>query len=113
MTILSCLVTLVLCAGVAGAVVVESPASAPPPTSSTSTAPAPLPPRSAPDSGFSAGGPLSSTTTTEPRSSAPDVSAYRGLGAWVNAFDYVPAYHRPREGPLLLPDDLDAMAAVD
>ncbi len=109
MRILSCLVILVLCAGVAGAVVVESPASAPPPTSSTSTAPPPH--RSAPDGGFWASGPLSSTTTTAPRSSVPDVSAYRGLGAWVDAFDYAPAYHRPREGPLLLPDDLDAMAA--
>jgi hypothetical protein len=39
------------------------------------------------------------------------VSVYRGLGAWIDAFDYAPAYHRPREGPLLVPDDLDAMAA--
>jgi hypothetical protein len=40
-----------------------------------------------------------------------DVSAYRGLGTWVDAFDYVPAYHRPRVGPLLVAEDIDAMAA--
>jgi hypothetical protein len=39
------------------------------------------------------------------------VSAYRGLGAWVDAFDYAPAYARPEEGAQVVPEDLDAMAA--
>ncbi len=44
-------------------------------------------------------------------SSGPDVSAYHGLGAWVDAFDYAPAYYRPREGRQVVPEDLHAMAA--
>ncbi len=42
---------------------------------------------------------------------ARDVSAYRGLGAWVDAFDYAPAYYRAREGPQVTPEDLGVMAA--
>jgi hypothetical protein len=40
-----------------------------------------------------------------------DVSAFAGLGAWVDAFDYAPAYDRPDDGPQLVPADVDAMAA--
>ncbi len=47
---------------------------------------------------------------TEWASRTPDSSVYRGLGAWIDAFDYGPAYHRPREGPLLGPDSIDALA---
>ena len=39
-----------------------------------------------------------------------DVSAFQGLGAWVDVFDYAPAYHRQWEGSQLIPDDVDAMA---
>ena len=39
-----------------------------------------------------------------------DLSVFNGLGTWVDAFDYGPAYHRPREGPLLVPEDVDTMA---
>ncbi len=109
------LVAVVLSAGVASAVAVEpAPRSAPPRSSATSAAPPPL---SGSDiAPWAAGGPSSTTTTTtttttEAVPSGPDVSAYRGLGAWVDAFDYAPAYHRPREGPQLVPHDIDAMAA--
>ncbi len=103
------LAVVVLIAGVSSAVVVERRAgSTAPRAPSTSTAPSP--PRSV-AAGPSTPGPSSSTTTTEAVRSEPDVSAYGGLGAWVDAFDYVPAYHRPREGPLLVADDIDAMAA--
>lgn len=37
-------------------------------------------------------------------------SVYRGLGAWIDAFDYGPAYHRPAEGPLLGPESVDSLA---
>ena len=47
---------------------------------------------------------------TEWESRSPDPSVYRGLGAWVDAFDYGPAYHRPWEGPLLGPESVDALA---
>jgi hypothetical protein len=36
---------------------------------------------------------------------------YGGLGAWVDAFDYAPAYYRPREGQQLVPEDLHTMAS--
>ena len=56
--------------------------------------------------------------TASPRSvvrerspSGHDVSAFAGLGAWVDAFDYAPAYDRPDDGPQLVPADVDAMAA--
>ncbi len=102
------LIAVVLTAGLVSVVVMGSSAkSAPPSTTSTSTASSS--PHSGRDDGFWASAPSSSTTTTT-LPSAPDVSAYRGLGAWVDAFDYAPAYHRPREGPLLVPDDIDAMA---
>ncbi len=109
-TVLFALITVVLSTGVASAVVVERGASSMP-AEAPSTSVAPLVPRSHPDGGLWSTGPLPFTTTTEPLPPGPDVSAYRGLGAWVDAFDYVPAYHRPREGPLLVPEDVDAMAA--
>ena len=110
------LAVVVLIGGVSSALVVErstgsvAPAAAPvtaptfPPTSG-----APSPHRSATGGSHWGNGPF--TTTTEAVPSGPDVSAYRGLGTWVDAFDYVPAYHRPREGPLLVAEDVDAMAA--
>ena len=41
----------------------------------------------------------------------PRTSVYEGLGAWIDAYDYGPAYHRPHEGRLLVPEDVDALAA--
>ncbi|MBW3611374.1 MAG: hypothetical protein KY438_07570 [Actinobacteria bacterium] len=107
------LIAVVLTAGVVSALVVQrSPRLARAEAPSTSVAPSV--PRSDPGGGLWASGPSSSTTTTEAAEalpSGPDVSAYSGVGTWVDAFDYAPAYHRPREGPLLVPDDVDAMAA--
>ncbi len=40
----------------------------------------------------------------------PATSVYEGLGAWIDAYDYGPAYHRAYEGRLLAPEDLDLMA---
>ena len=48
---------------------------------------------------------------TSPASpSAWTTSVYRGLGAWIDAYDYGPAYHRPWEGRLLVPEDVDHLA---
>jgi hypothetical protein len=107
------LVTVVLCAGVASAVALEpepSPTAeaaarlAAPPLPRSATEPLPAPTSSSSTSS-------TTTTTTEALAPRPDVSPYDGLGAWVDAFDYGPAYHRPRQGPLLVADDIDAMAA--
>lgn len=108
-TFVSGLALLVLAAGVASAFVVEPGAGSPTPRASSGS------PTPSPAGSLAAGVPptpstTSSTTTTEAVEAAPDVSAYRGLGTWVDAFDYVPAYHRPREGPLLVPEDIDTMA---
>ena len=104
------LVALVLTAGVASAAVLQrSTTSDSPRASSALVAPAPAQP--SPGEGSLATELPRSTTTTEAVPSGPDVSPYRGLGAWVDAFDYAPAYHRPREGPLLVAADADAMAA--
>ncbi len=107
---LSLLIAVVLGAGVASAVVVErgpGPLSA----KASGSAAAPAPP--GPDLGDGPGDtePVPPPATTPPPPSGSDVSAYRGLGAWVDAFDYAPAYYRPREGPQLVAEDLDAMAA--
>ncbi|HEV2070868.1 MAG TPA: hypothetical protein VGR26_13840 [Acidimicrobiales bacterium] len=108
MRVLSGLTAIVLAAGVASAVAMERGTGSPPlETSSKSVAPPLAQPLA--DGTLRATGP--STTTSQPLPPKRDVSAYRGLGAWVDAFDYGPAYHRPREGPLLVPDDLDDMAA--
>jgi len=105
----------VLGAGVASAVVVDRgatpalrPAAAPaaPPLRQPTADPAVWPSRSPATTTTT-----TTTTTTQALPSRPDVSPYYGLGAWVDAFDYGPAYYRPREGPLLVPEDLDAMAA--
>ncbi len=39
-----------------------------------------------------------------------DLSPYEGLGTWVDAFDYGPAYQTEGHGPAVTPDDVDAMA---
>ena len=110
-TTLSFLVVLVLGTGVVGAAMIEPGTGPVPPSTSTTIAP-PAPPRGTPDVGRWARWRSSTTTTTAAAMPAgPDVSAYHGLGAWVDAFDYAPAYHRPREGPLIDLEDLDAMAA--
>jgi hypothetical protein len=38
------------------------------------------------------------------------VDVYDGLGAWIDAFDYGPAYQPEGEPPVLGPDDLEALA---
>ena len=104
------LAVVVLVGGVSSAVIVgRSTGSVAPTSPSPSAIESPHP--SANAGSHWGTGPLTSTTTTEAVPAGPDVSAYRGLGTWVDAFDYVPAYHRPREGPLLVADDIDAMAA--
>src|SRR3712207_5833426 len=40
-----------------------------------------------------------------------DVSAYHGLGAWVDVFDYAPAYQPEGESPPISPEDVAVMAA--
>lgn len=41
-----------------------------------------------------------------PRTSA----AYHGLGAWIDAFDYGPAYQGEGDRPTVVPDDVEALA---
>jgi hypothetical protein len=38
--------------------------------------------------------------------------AYEGLGAWVDVFDYAPAYQQNGLAPTVTPQDVDAMAAL-
>lgn len=98
-----------LTAGLISAVVLErrAPAAATV-TSLSSNTPPPIPsPR---DIESTNTGP-SLPTVIERSSPSPDISAYRGLGAWLDAFDYAPAYFRPREGPQVVPEDLHTMAA--
>lgn len=104
------LVVAMLTAGVSSAVVIErDPEPVAGRATSTSGTASPPPPRAV--------GVTETTTTSVPTNVAapvsptPGVAAYAGLGAWVDAYDYGPAYYRPREGPLLVPGDLDAMAA--
>ena len=39
------------------------------------------------------------------------VDAYEGLGAWVDVFDYVPAYQNGGVAPTVTAEDVDTMAA--
>jgi hypothetical protein len=43
---------------------------------------------------------------------ARDLAPYDGLGTWVDAYDYGPAYQSPGNAPAVTPADLDAMAAA-
>lgn len=54
-----------------------------------------------------AGPPWSLEDPTEPMTSEP----YAGLGAWVDVFDFDPAYQRDGEAPVVTVADLDVMAA--
>src|SRR6266702_4515589 len=38
-----------------------------------------------------------------------DVDAYRGLGTWVDVYDYVPAFQKPGQVPAVTPADIDDM----
>jgi hypothetical protein len=40
------------------------------------------------------------------------LDAYRGLGAWVDVFDYVPAYQNGGVAPTVTADDIDTMASL-
>lgn len=44
----------------------------------------------------------------EPRAAGRDLTAYAGLGTWIDAFDYGPAY--AGGDPAVTPDDIEAMA---
>lgn len=63
-------------------------------------------------------GPSPTTTpatgsTSAPATAAPrDRAAYGGLGAWVDVFDFAPAYQEPGQAPVITPDDVDVMAAL-
>ncbi len=103
-TILAALIGALLMMGVASAIVVGTPpAGAPGATGSSSPARAAL---SGLDDGSDPPRQASSPTEGAHLSSSRDVSAYQGLGAWVDVFDYAPAYHRQWEGSQLTPDDV-------
>jgi hypothetical protein len=105
---LSGLIAALFVAGVSSAIVVGTPPTgAPRATGSSSPARAAL---SGLDDGTDTPRQASSPTDAAPLSPPRDISAYQGLGAWVDVFDYAPAYHRQWEGPQLTPDDVDAMA---
>ncbi|HEX2042521.1 MAG TPA: hypothetical protein VHF24_07780 [Acidimicrobiales bacterium] len=107
-TILTGLIAVLFMAGVASAIVVGTPpAGAPGATGSSSPARAPLPGL---DDGSDPRRQAPSPGDGSHPSSSRDVSAYQGLGAWVDVFDYALAYHRQWEGSQLTPDDVDAMA---
>ena len=98
-----------LTAGLISAVVLERTAPAATIGAFLSSSAAPPSP-SPPDNESTTTGP-SLPTVVERSSPGRDISAYRGLGAWLDAFDYAPCYFRPREGPQVVPEDLPAMAA--
>jgi hypothetical protein len=51
------------------------------------------------------------TGTSAPRPPLPrDLQPYAGLGAWIDVFDYAPAYQDGGVPPPLSPDDIDDMA---
>ncbi len=53
---------------------------------------------------------LRGALATEWEPGAQGVSVYGGLGAWIDAYDYGPAYQRSWEGPLLGLESVDALA---
>jgi hypothetical protein len=108
-TVLSALVAAVLVAGVSGTIVVGRRLADPSRAAGFSSPPrAPVPGLDDnPDTALEGSSPSEATHLSPSR----DVSVYRGLGAWVDVFDYAPAYRRQWEGPQLTPDDVDAMAA--
>jgi hypothetical protein len=48
------------------------------------------------------------TTTAPP--AVRDAGVYQGLGAWIDVFDYAPAYQDPGELPSVTPDDVEVLA---
>ena len=62
----------------------------------------------APGGGPETGGP--DTTAVDRGPFARDLEPYEGLGAWVDVFDYAPAYQSDGSEPSLGVDDLDDMA---
>jgi hypothetical protein len=52
---------------------------------------------------------LPAPTTTEPFPR--NATVYEGLGAWVDVFDFVPAYQEPGQAPLIAPREVEAMYA--
>ena len=73
-------------------------ATTPPVTDSATTVPAPPP--------------TTTSSVPEPvREPVRDRSAYEGLGAWVDVYDYVPVYQKPGETQLRVPEAVEALAA--
>jgi hypothetical protein len=52
---------------------------------------------------------LGEAERTEPDPLVRDLSPYEGLGTWVDAYDYGPAYQTAGHSPPVTPDDLGAM----
>lgn len=53
-------------------------------------------------------GQIESDEESRPPPALRTTAVYRGLGAWIDAYDFVPVYHTAESGPLLVPEDLDA-----
>ena len=60
-------------------------------------------------SGGPAGQEAATTTTTAPPP-VRDTSSYEGLGAWVDVFDYAPAYQDPGEAPTVTPASIEVLS---
>jgi hypothetical protein len=61
-------------------------------------------------SGGPGGQEAATTTTTTAPPPLRDASAYEGLGAWVDVFDYAPAYQEPATAPTVTPDSMEVLA---
>lgn len=91
-----------------------APATAAPETSALATSPSTTAPSTTAPSTTttSTPPPPPSTTTTAPRSQpGPGPAPYRGLGTWVDAYDFSPA-HRNDGNPSVAPADVDHMASL-
>lgn len=101
----------VLVAGVSALVWRTAPArdEAGGPAAPATTAAGPIPDRVAPSTTTRA------TEEDQDRNSVPpparDRSVYEGLGAWVDVYDYAPAYRRPNDTQLSVAAAVDLMAA--
>ena len=56
---------------------------------------------------------FTTTTSAPPPAPVRDISVYEGLGAWIDVFDYVPAYQDPGEVPSVTPDDVAELVDRD
>ena len=79
-------------------------------TTSTTTTTTTLPPATTTVPPATTTVPPATTTVPPPPPPGPDVAAYRGLGTWLDVYDFSPAYS-PNGPPAVTPDQVDAMAA--